>query len=158
MNKEYSVLLLPGWQNSDADHWQSRWEQAHGYQRVQQHNWQQPLRGDWTVQLNEAVLAAPTAVVLVAPGDVEQADLRQHLPGWVPIARQRLPFAAVVVGSQNDPYCRLARAQQLAADWGAQWVDAGAAGHINSASQLGDWPQGHALLQDLVKDSVHGKR
>ena len=50
------------------------------------------------------------------------------------------------------------RAQQLAADWGAQWVDAGAAGHINSASQLGDWPQGHALLQDLVKDSVHGKR
>ena len=49
-------------------------------------------------------------------------------------------------------------AQQLAADWGAQWVDAGAAGHINSASQLGDWPQGHALLQDLVKDSVHGKR
>ena len=66
MNKEYSVLLLPGWQNSDADHWQSRWEQAHGYQRVQQHNWQQPLRGDWTVQLNEAVLAAPTAVVLVA--------------------------------------------------------------------------------------------
>ncbi len=188
MNKEYSVLLLPGWQNSDADHWQSRWEQAHGYQRVQQHNWQQPLRGDWTVQLNEAVLAAPTAVVLVAhslgciltawwarhappavvgkvqaallvaPGDVEQAELRQHLPGWAPIARQRLPFAAVVVGSQNDPYCRLARAQQLAADWGAQWVDAGAAGHINSASQLGDWPQGHALLQDLVKDSVHGKR
>ena len=66
MNKEYSVLLLPGWQNSDADHWQSRWEQAHGYQRVQQHNWQQPLRGDWTVQLNEAVLAAPAPVVLVA--------------------------------------------------------------------------------------------
>ena len=119
MNKEYSVLLLPGWQNSDADHWQSRWEQAHGYQRVQQHNWQQPLRGDWTVQLNEAVLAAPAPVVLVAhslgciltawwarhappavvgkvqaallvaPGDVEQADLRQHLPGWAPIARQR---------------------------------------------------------------------
>ena len=155
MNKEYSVLLLPGWQNSDADHWQSRWEQAHGYQRVQQHNWQQPLRGDWTVQLNEAVLAAPTAVVLVAHslGCILTAWWARHAPPAVVGKVQ-----AVVVGSQNDPYCRLARAQQLAADWGAQWVDAGAAGHINSASQLGDWPQGHALLQDLVKDSVHGKR
>lgn len=188
MNKENTVLLLPGWQNSDPGHWQSRWEQLHGYQRVQQHNWQQPLRGDWTVQLQEAVLAAPAPVVLVAhslgciltawwashappavvakvqaallvaPGDVEQEDLRQQIPGWAPIARQSLPFAAVLVGSQNDPYCRLERAQQLAADWGAQWVNAGAAGHINTASQLGDWPAGHALLQDLVKDSVHGKR
>lgn len=183
-----NTLLLPGWQNSGPDHWQSRWEALHGYHRVEQHDWMRPLRGDWSARLEETVVDAdgpvvlvahslgciltawwarhaPPAVVgkvqaalLVAPGDVEQADLRQHLPGWVPIARQRLPFAAVVVGSQNDPYCRLARAQQLAADWGAQWVDAGAAGHINSASQLGDWPQGHALLQDLVKDSVHGKR
>ena len=82
MNKEYSVLLLPGWQNSDADHWQSRWEQAHGYQRVQQHNWQQPLRGDWTVQLNEAVLAAPTAVVLVAHslGCILTAWWARHAP------------------------------------------------------------------------------
>ena len=115
MNKEYSVLLLPGWQNSDADHWQSRWEQAHGYQRVQQHNWQQPLRGDWTVQLNEAVLAAPTAVVLVAhslgciftalcsplpppavlgnlqaalpvaPSDVDHAHLPHSLPHYAPL-------------------------------------------------------------------------
>ena len=28
------VWLLPGWQNSDADHWQSRWEQRHGYRRL----------------------------------------------------------------------------------------------------------------------------
>ena len=66
MNKEYSVLLLPGWQNSDDDHWQSRWEQEHGYQRVQQHNWQQSLHADSTVKLNEAGLAAPAPVVPVA--------------------------------------------------------------------------------------------
>ena len=177
MNKEYSVLLLPGWQNSDADHWQSRWEQAHGYQRVQQHNWQQPLRGDWTVQLNEAVLAAPAPVVLVAhslgciltawwassappavvgkvqaallvaPGDVERADVRAQLPGWAPIATQQpLPFPALLVASHDDPYCSLARAHTLAGAWGARLVDAGARGHLNAESGLGDWPQGRALL------------
>lgn len=180
MNKEYSVLLLPGWQNSDADHWQSRWEQAHGYQRVQQHNWQQPLRGDWTVQLNEAVLAAPTAVVLVAhslgcillawwaahsahahrvhaallvaPGDVERSDVRAQLPGWAPVALQQpLPFAAVLVASHNDPWCSLERARSLAGAWGAHLVDAGARGHLNAESGLGDWPEGHALLVSLMQ-------
>ena len=29
-----SVLVLPGWQNSDADHWQTCWERRHGYRRV----------------------------------------------------------------------------------------------------------------------------
>jgi len=38
----------------------------HGFTRVQQHDWMQPLRGDWMMQLEEAVLAAPTPVVLVA--------------------------------------------------------------------------------------------
>jgi predicted alpha/beta hydrolase family esterase len=32
----HRVLLLPGWLDSDADHWQSRWERAHGWQRVEQ--------------------------------------------------------------------------------------------------------------------------
>lgn len=85
--------------------------------------------------------------LLVAPADVEQPDLCQQLPGWTPIERQRLPFAATVVGSRNDPYGRLDRTRQLAQDWGAQWVDAGAAGHLNADSGLGDWPAGHALLQ-----------
>lgn len=180
MNKEYSVLLLPGWQNSDADHWQSRWEQAHGYQRVQQHNWQQPLRGDWTVQLNEAVLAAPTAVVLVAhslgciltawwaahspnahrvqgallvaPGDVERPDLAAQIHGWAPIARQPLPFPSVLVGSRNDPYCSYERAEGLGEAWGARFVDGGARGHINAESGLADWPEGHHLLHTLLKD------
>jgi predicted alpha/beta hydrolase family esterase len=31
-------------------------------------------------------------------------------------------------------------------------VDLGAAGHINADSSLGDWPEGQALLQTLLKD------
>ena len=85
--------------------------------------------------------------LLVAPGDVERADLREQIPGWAPIVRQRLPFAATLVGSRNDPYCDLARARALAQDWGAHWVDLGDAGHINADSGLGDWPEGLALFE-----------
>lgn len=180
------VLLLPGWQNSDAEHWQSRWQQRYGYERLEQHNWLHPLRGDWSARLQDAVLDSPhplvlvahslgciltawwaahaapqalakvRAALLVAPGDVERPDVHAQLSGWAPIARQRLPFASVLVGSHNDPYCSLERAQQLAQCWGSRWVDAGAAGHINSASGLGDWDAGHALLNDLLKEASHG--
>ncbi len=51
-----TVLLLPGWQNSDAEHWQSRWERLYGYERVQQHDWMHPLRGDWIARLQDVVL------------------------------------------------------------------------------------------------------
>lgn len=175
------VLLLPGWQNAGADHWQSRWEHLYGYTRVQQHDWLRPLRGDWSIQLQEAVLDSDREVVLVAhslgciltawwaahsplaktkvrgallvaPGNPEQENLRTALPGWLPIMEQPLPFASILVGSHNDPYCRWERAQQLARAWGADLVDGGHAGHLNADSGLGDWPEGHALLQQLMKD------
>ena len=66
MSTDTTVLILPGWQNSGPDHWQSRWEVVYGDQRVQQHDWMQPLRGDWMVQLEEAVLAAPPGPVVLA--------------------------------------------------------------------------------------------
>jgi predicted alpha/beta hydrolase family esterase len=177
---DVQVLLLPGWQNSDPEHWQSRWEAVHGDRRVEQHDWMRPLRGDWQVQLEEAVLAADKPVLLaahslgcllvaawashsrhtarvrgallVAPGDLEREDLRQLIPGWAPIVRQRLPFPATLVAAQDDPYCDAARSRQMAADWGANFVDAGMRGHINSASGLGDWPEGRRLLNQLQNE------
>ena len=175
------VVLLPGWLNSDPDHWQSRWQTRYGYTRLEQHDWQRPLRGDWSARLQEHVVDAPAPVVLVAhslgciltawwaahsplartricgallvaAADVEQADLRQQLPGWSPIALQPLPFPSIVVASQNDPYCSMDRAQAMAQAWGSRWVDAGSAGHLNTASGLGDWDAGHALLLELMKD------
>jgi predicted alpha/beta hydrolase family esterase len=171
------VLLLPGWQNSDAGHWQSRWEDLHGYQRVEQHDWMHPRRGDWSARLEEVVADAPGPVVLVAhslgcvltawwaahtrhahkvrgallvaPGDVEQPDLAERIPGWGPILRQPLPFEAVLVASRNDVYCRFERAVALADSWGARRVDLGDCGHINTESGLADWPEGHALLAGL---------
>ncbi|MGQ8880274.1 RBBP9/YdeN family alpha/beta hydrolase [Delftia sp. NA_296.1] len=172
------VWLLPGWQNSDADHWQSRWEQRHGYRRLEQNDWDRPLRGDWSARLQETVLDAPRPVVLVAhslgcilvawwaahsplaarkvrgallvaPGDTEHPQLREQLPGWSPVMMQRLPFACIVVGSDNDIYCSAQRVQAMADAWGARFVDAGPSGHLNTASGLGDWDSGHALLASL---------
>lgn len=175
----FKVLLLPGWQNSGPDHWQSRWEALYGYTRVQQHDWMRPLRGDWLMQLEQAVLCCDAPIVLVAhslgciqvaawaahsrqtarvkaallvaPGDVEREALRPVLPSWSPIVRQRLPFASLLVASQDDPYCSFERASALAANWGASLHNLGHAGHINAESGLGDWPQGHAWLQALMQ-------
>lgn len=179
--KPHNVLILPGWQNSGPEHWQSRWERLHGYRRVEQHDWDRPQRGDWMARLEDVVLTADGPVLLVAhslgcllvaawaahskntarvqgallvaPGDTEPEALRSQLPSWSPVVRQRLPFPALLIGSRNDPYCTFERAQGFAADWGARYIDLGDAGHINAASGLGDWPQGHAWLSELQKDT-----
>jgi hypothetical protein len=44
----------------------------------------------------------------------------------------------------------LERARSFANSWGSTFVGIGDAGHINSASALGDWPRGRELLSELV--------
>ena len=172
-----TILLLPGWQGSGPQHWQSRWEQAHGDLRVQQHDWDQPLRGDWICQLEQAVLAQPGPVLLaahslgchlaagwaahthhaarvrgallVAPPDLQRADLPPALHSWRGHPRPPLPFAAHLISSDNDPFCAAPAAAVLAADWGARHTTLGARGHLNADSGLADWPQGRAWLLEL---------
>jgi uncharacterized protein len=180
MAREPKILLLPGWQNSDPAHWQSRWESVYGDHRVDEHDWMRPLRGDWSARLEEEVLAAPGPValvahslgcilvaawaahsshtskvrcaLLVAPGDLERDDVRQMIPGWAPIVRRPLPFPALMVAANDDPYCAAERSREMAKDWRVGYVDLGARGHINSESGLGDWPEGRELLNDLLKE------
>ena len=64
--KPCNVLVLPGWENSGPQHWQTLWEQRHGYRRVEQHDWMQPLRGDWIARLEDVVLSCDEPAVLVA--------------------------------------------------------------------------------------------
>jgi predicted alpha/beta hydrolase family esterase len=178
-----NVLILPGWQGSGPGHWQSRWERAHGYRRVAQHDWMRPLRGDWIARLEDVLLSGrvvpdePAVLVahslgcvlaaawaahsrnthrvkgalLVAPPDVERDDMRQTLHGWTPVPAQPLPFKTVVFASGNDPFCAQERARLFAAAWGAEFVDAGARGHLNAESGLGDWPAAHQHLLRLMR-------
>ena len=172
------VLILPGWQDSGPDHWQSRWQALHGFERVQQADWLWPRRGDWMARLDEVLLdgsqgvllvahslgcqlvaawaahsrhtSRVTAALLVAPPDTEREDMPPNLFNWRPVVRERLPFASLVVASTDDPYCALPRAERMAADWGAAIIEIGPRGHINGESGLGDWPEGLALLRGLA--------
>ena len=172
-----NVLLLPGWLNSGPDHWQSRWERTHGYQRVEQHDWQRPLRGDWIARLEDvllsctepAVLVAHSlgcltvaawaahsqntqlvkAALLVAPPDTAREDISQMLPGWM-VPLQTLPFKSVVFASSNDPFCGMDEARRFASSWGSTLINMGARGHINADSGLDDWPEAHTDLLRLV--------
>ena len=90
--------------------------------------------------------------LLVAPPDVERPDFPPVLEGFAPIPRERLPFPSIVVASRNDPFCEFERARLFAYAWGAQFMDYGDCGHINADSGLASWPEGHVLLQDLMKD------
>lgn len=94
--------------------------------------------------------------LLVAPPDFE-SPLPEGFPppevvaqaGWSPIPRLRLPFPCIVVASENDPFCSLDRARSFADAWGADFVNIGDAGHINSDSGHGPWPFVHELLDQL---------
>jgi len=178
--KPSNVLVLPGWHGSGPAHWQSRWEQRHGYRRVDQHDWERPLRGDWLARLEDMVLGCDEpavlvahglgcllaaawsarsrhrsrvkAALLVAPLDVERDELRSRLPTWSPIVLDPLAFTGVVVADEDDPLCGGARARMLASAWGAQWLGQPGSSHLDADSGLASWPEGHVLLQDLMKD------
>ena len=174
----YQFLILPGWQGSGEDHWQTQWEQLHGYQRVEQHDWLTPLRGDWMMQLEEAVLQAPYPVVLVAhslgcwltaawashsqnvakvkaaflvaPPDPKLFHVEPNLHSWRSCGLQALPFKNCVIYSTNDAYCTPTVSQEMVHVWGGKGISMGHAGHINADSALGNWEQGQQWLHQLI--------
>jgi uncharacterized protein len=73
VNPQPLVLLLPGWLNSGPTHWQSLWQARRGYTRVEQHDWQRPLRGDWQARLDE-VIANHLSTAETAPSTALSKD------------------------------------------------------------------------------------
>lgn len=148
-------------------------------QRVEQAEWDAPRCADWVRRLDAVVASTPGDVVLVghssacamlahwaaaasldtvrrvrgallvAPSDPEGANFPRGPSGFAPMPMSPLPFRSTVVASENDAYVSLEQAQAYAGAWGSAFVNAGTAGHINSASGLGDWPAGRALLERL---------
>jgi len=171
------VLVLPGYQSSGPEHWQSLWEARHpAYRRVAQRDWEYPRRDEWVAALHDVVASAASPVVfvahslgchavvqwaarhvhpvagalLVAPSDVERLDALSDARTFGPIPMTRLPFPSILVASTDDPFADLERAERWAAAWGSRLVCLGAAGHINAAAGYGPWPEGEALLAELV--------
>ncbi|HEX8391491.1 MAG TPA: alpha/beta hydrolase, partial [Longimicrobium sp.] len=147
--------------------------------RVRQAEWDAPRCADWAAVLDATVsaldgpavlvchssscalvahwartasaenLARIRGALLVAPSDPDAPAYPAGPTGFAPVPRERLPFRSIVVASTNDEYVTLERAREYGQAWGSEFVNAGALGHINSASGLGEWPQGYALLRNL---------
>jgi len=168
---DYRVLVAPGLHSSGADHWQTRWEKRYpNFQRVEQDDWAQPELLRWSQRMTEVLLESdePTLIVahsfgclatmhaashgrfdlagalLVAPADPEKFGV-DHL-----LRDAHLPCPSIVIGSTNDPWMAGDRAAYWADIWGSDFISAGALGHINSESNLGDWEQGLQQLQKLL--------
>jgi predicted alpha/beta hydrolase family esterase len=172
------VLIIPGLGGSGPEHWQSLWQsRLPDVRRVEQADWDKPDRAGWIAQLDAAVASAKSPPVLVAhslscalvacwaeshkrpvhgallvaPADVD-SDTRTPPDAHVfrPMPMQRLPFPTIVAASRDDPYVALQRALDMAKAWGAELVDIGDAGHINTNAGYGEWPEGEQLLALLL--------
>ena len=171
------VLMLPGYDNSGPDHWQSLWERAHPeYRRVQQRSWTAPVCSEWVAALDAAIVAANAPVVLVghslggltvahharqhsravhgallvAPPNVDDPTFPPLSKGFRPIPRDPLPFPSIVVGSDDDWYMGEDDARALAQAWGSRFVLVEKGGHINTDAGFGPWPEGERLLAELT--------
>ncbi len=172
------ILIVPGLGGSGQHHWQTYLERSFpGASRVHQDDWDRPDRDAWTERLVAAVDASPGAVLvahslgcavvvhaaaarpdlrvaaalLVAPADVDNGhNATDHVRGFAPMPCTALPFRSVVVASTDDPYMTVARARAFAGEWGAEFIEAGALGHINVDAGFGPWPDGERMLRRLI--------
>jgi predicted alpha/beta hydrolase family esterase len=158
--------------------WQGKLPHA---ERVDLGLWDDPHRNTWVNKLNLAIHRAGRPVLLVAhslgcltvawwaeyeqpgprskvigallvaPPDVDRPGLDPRLARFGACPRAELPFPSTLAASQNDPYCSQRTAMALARDWGSRFADAGAVGHINADSAIGDWPLGERLLAQMLR-------
>lgn len=165
-----TTLIVPGIGSSEPAHWQT-WlaNNIPGSVRVAQRDWNDANLADWSSRIRReisrssgrvliaahsfGVLAAVQAagdhahriagVLLVAPADPEKFGVADYLP------HEALAFPAIVVASANDPWMTADRAAHWAGVWGAELINLGAAGHINTEAGFGPWPEGLRLIERL---------
>jgi uncharacterized protein len=174
------ILIVPGYENSGADHWQSRWErQLSTARRIEQESWHAPDKEEWIERIVQDVKLARKPVVLVGHSlgvvaiahaapllpegktqgaflvglpDVERSGFVPAIDrAFAPIPRDPLPFPSVLVASRTDPHCDYEKAEDMAYAWGSAIVDAGDAGHLNTESGHGPWPEGLMRFAGFLK-------
>ena len=170
-----SLTIVPGINDSNAKHWQSRWQATQtDAVRIRPASWDEPDLENWIAAVDAAVGTPDTILVahslgclaaaawlavnpgrvrgalLVAPPDRFGPEFPQAAPTFQAAEPAPLGVPALVVASADDPYCALGIARTLSATWGAGFVEVGRIGHINNASNLGAWPAGRALLDEFA--------
>jgi len=172
-----NYFIIPGYQGSGADHWQTWIESTQpNFHRIQQRDWDNPDIIEWADNIDKAiadydpesvVLVAHSlgcitvaewvkrynrrvkAALLVAPPDVDviRDKVDSNLVKELPT--QRIPFRTTLVASTNDPWMSIERAEYYAHNWGSEFINIGEAGHINSLSGYGEWYEGLEILSRL---------
>lgn len=177
-----NIINLPGIGNSGVSHWQTLWEQSGLVQhRFQPDHWDEPELQDWIAALEKAVAACAEPPLLVAHSlscllVAHWADrTTQRIGGamlvavpdpaanafpvaaaaFAPVPESVLPFPALMVVSNNDPYSSIHYSRQRASQWQARLVELEGLGHLNADSGLGDWQQGKALLTAFMATACH---
>lgn len=176
-------LTIPGLGSSGPNHWQTIWEEQNPdiFSRVEQEDWNAPNAEKWIETLHQSIvqLDKPTVLIahslgclavvhwakkytsdkisgilLVAPADSERIDFPKEVSGFSPIPSAVLPYKTVLIASTNDEYATINRAKQWAENWGSQFVNIGALGHINANSNLADWKVGKGIINSIFNTTL----
>jgi predicted alpha/beta hydrolase family esterase len=172
------ILIAPGYRGSDENHWQTYWQKENKeYLRIEQHDWCHPVADEWIDTIEryvretsgDLVVVAHSlacialvlwaqktrlsikAALLVAPPNTEDEKLSKVITGFSPIPLQKLPFRSIVLASTNDEYTTIEQSEAFAKHWGSTFVNVGRKGHINSLSNLQNWPEGRTYLSTLIR-------
>jgi len=173
-----TYVFLAGIGNSEPEHWQSLWHRSlPGSLWVEHADWDRPDAAVWVADLDAALASVrgPKLLVahslgcllavewarahhdldvkgsfLVAVPETTGPNFPRQATGFRPAASGKPPVPALVVASTTDRYASFESARAAAVAWGAAFEDVGPLGHINLASNLGDWPAGRALLEAFV--------
>ena len=165
-----NTLLVPGLHNSGPEHWQSHWHQRFPHwRRVTEQRWSEPDLVSWSDKVAQHLAAASDKIHLVAHSFGTLASIaaaRRHAdkvasllivapadPANFQIPDEllagTLPFPALLVASDNDPWMSHERAHYWSRLWQVPLFEAGAAGHINADSGHGAWLEGLELCLQL---------
>lgn len=175
MEPAATCIYVAGIGNSGPEHWQYLWcTRGAGGVWVEHESWDAPVRDAWVADLNAVITATagPKVIVahslgcsvvaawsaahqdrsvlgafLVAVPDVHGPGFPAEVVGFESLTYQPLPFPAVIVASDDDPYGSAEHAATVAERTGAVLVNIGAKGHINASSGLADWPEGWDIFR-----------
>ncbi|MFM2422379.1 MAG: hypothetical protein RL291_909 [Pseudomonadota bacterium] len=91
------------------------------------------------------------AFLVATPSEAKCAEIVGIDPAFAVFPRDPLPFPSLLVASSTDEYCTMEEAGDLALAWGSMLVEAGDAGHLNTASGHGPWADGAMRLGLFLK-------
>lgn len=176
-SEDIFLVIIADEQENPKGHWQSLWERGYPLStHVTCSNKQSA--SEWIKKIDQTIRNTNTPVIiaahgvgvlgflqwlfhaslidqkliygalLVAPTNPQSQDLGTDIKTEISQAYANFPTA--LISSDNDPYCDLQHAKDLANSLGAKFYTLEKAGHINAESGFGPWQWGMRLMQDIV--------